>query len=714
MKIKFAIITLLLGIMSCSMARSEDMIVLCNQLKSETELLAQSAQVIGNELYFIANGYLFLYDMESENLNQIYDFAEKFNHPNITTSLFSDGSELFVLSNDSQCLYRVDGKNIVEIMSLDTSKVGNVRLQLVMPVVTDGYIMALHDKTGYGLTFDLVIIDLSTGIVETSEIEGIYSITSYKEDKVLAYIRDDEKGGEICVLSNDGAQSETVLALEDTQKNALAYNPQNEKIYYWEEGYIKSIDEAGNIQKSGVLNQIYVDNVGYSGIAHNGAFVTLNKLAGIVICPLSDDFQDIKQIKISGKVGSVQALYKASTALTDINILWDKENAPSMEDVAKKMIEQDSTADIYALSTLSNMRTLIERGYAEELSLPSIHDAFNRMYPQVSAYLMDGGRVYAIPSYIKISCIGVNKELAENMGFEFDSQMTMADYLESYKRWTSLVESEEFAYDVGAEFYQEGVKVHFGMMLIAQYLLSTKDGDPDFEDDQFVDMLNLINGFEEGTDSSIIDLRESCFDSHYQFYVRGSGDDYLDVDVLPWPLFDESSPRSVRAEMGIYILNPYSKNKDAAKAVMAELLNCMPEIEQYFLYPDEIEPVEHEDYEDVMDYLSREKNELEDLLIGSDEERSREISAELDRINARIEDVEAKERWAFSPDEVEKIKTLAPALDYQPSVYQETLLGTNREMTVDILKRFFSGNIDSAQTVKLLNEKSKMIMGESI
>lgn len=229
MKMKMAIITLLLDIMSCGMARSEDMIVLCNQLKSENELLAQSAQVIGNKLYFIANGYLFLYDIESESLNQIYDFTEKFNHPNITTSLFSDESELFVLSNDSQCLYKVDGKTIVEIMSLDTSKVGNVRLQLVMPVVTDGYIMALHDKTGYGLTFDLVIIDLSTGIVETSEIEGIYSITSYKEDKVLAYIRNDEKGGEICVLSNDGAQIETVLALEDTQKNALAYNPQNEK-----------------------------------------------------------------------------------------------------------------------------------------------------------------------------------------------------------------------------------------------------------------------------------------------------------------------------------------------------------------------------------------------------------------------------------------------------------------------------------------------------
>lgn len=229
MKMKMAIITLLLGIMSCGMARSEDMIVLCNQLKSETGMLAQSAQVIGNELYFITDGCLFLYDIESESLNQIYDFTEKFNHPNITTSLFSDESELFVLSNDSQCLYRVDGKNIVEILSLDTSKVGNVRLQLVMPVVTDGYIMALHDKTGYGLTFDLVIIDLSTGIVETSEIEGIYSITSYKEDKVLAYIRNDEKGGEICVLSNDGAQIETVLALEDTQKNALAYNPQNEK-----------------------------------------------------------------------------------------------------------------------------------------------------------------------------------------------------------------------------------------------------------------------------------------------------------------------------------------------------------------------------------------------------------------------------------------------------------------------------------------------------
>lgn len=719
---KRCLLAALLFILLASAARAQEKnVVFFDSLTDEAAEApaVQSAQVHQGALYAVADGVLYRCRPDAAEAEALIDLAQQdISDPYLHALLASDGETLLLLDTQARIVYAVD----VQQRSLAqrhafTGAQAAVLQELVMPVCYEGELFALNETWGYPHTFELVHANLETGAVRSAVVDGLKTISRYRDGMVLAFIREAERPGAICTLNRSGEIVDVLCELPMATDSIAAYDEATDTIYVYDGAFVSVLGQDGRLSQRQPLIKTYARSITYGGVLSSDAYVLLHRGRGLLVCPLSGPGLEKPIIRIEGTLADEAVLSRAAAETTDAAVVWQRRAPYTAEEIAQLIRTGDDSVDIFGLSASVDLGALIDRGFVLPLSSEAIREGVGSMVPGAQALLSPDGTPCAVPNYVRLHVMGVNAPLLAQYGLE--PPATLDAYLDLYAAHRRLVDDPEGFFDWGMVFNSSD-QMYFLNLLLRQYLLELgPDAQPDFQDENFVRVLRRICALDSGPLDwpEPIDSRlyENAFlNTAYAFEPQEASIRRYELDAAPMPALTARGDTPVRAELGVYVLNPCGKNVEAAEHVLEGLLRNLPLMDAYLLYPTMNEPTAFADYEAVTARLLESRAEEEARLASASEQERQDVLHSLAFIDAYLAEVELQAHWLVSPEDVARIRALTPLLDFEKGVYERLLLdaGQGSPLTA-IFDRLFSGCLSLEQALLELRAKVDMMAAES-
>ncbi len=710
----------LLMLVSAVAQAQEPNVVLFDNLTDETAQnpAVQSAQVHQGDLYALAEGVLYRCFADTGETETLIDLTlQDISDPYLRVALASDGESLYLLDAQARVLYAVNvqERSLTQRLAFSDAQASVLR-ELVMPVCYEGELFALNEYWGYPHTFEFVHADLKTGTAHRVSIDGLKAISRYRDGKVLAFIRETGQTGFICTLNRDGEIVDVLAELPMATDSVAAYDEQTDTIYVFDGAFVSALEKDGSLTQRQPLNKAYARDIFYGGVLASGDYVLLNRSDGLIVCPLDGPALDVPVIRIEGPVAGESAFAKTAAGTTDAVVVWQWRAPYTAEEIAHLVRTGDDSVDIFCLSAAVDLGALIERGFVQPISSEAVRAGVSAMVPGAQDTLCRNGTPYAVPSYVKVYAMGVNTPLLEQYGLT--PPATLDAYLDLYAAHQELADDPESYFDWGMLF-ESSAQRYFLNLLLRQYFLALGPGaQPDFEDEDLVRVLSRICALDraplvwpEPIDSR---LYEKAFvDTQYAFMEQDASLRRYELDVAPLPALSAGEETPVRAELGVYVLNPCGKNVEAAERVLEGLLENLPLMDAYLLYPAMNEPTAFANYEATVRQIRQNMEEAQSRLASASERDRQDILDDIARFDAYLADVEQYEHWLVSPGDVARMRALTPLLRFEKSPYERLMLDAGPDGPLSgILDRLLSGELPIEQTLRELREKIGMMAAE--
>lgn len=397
------------------------------------------------------------------------------------------------------------------------------------------------------------------------------------------------------------------------------------------------------------------------------------------------------------------------------------------EDIRQNMTSGDSACDLYALYfTEGSYDALRRKGYCADLSSSeTLMAAVDSMYPFVQDVLTQDGKLHAVPLNVSATTIGYYTAALDKVGLTADDLPTslwgLLDFIEVwYEDY-----ADEYPEIQLFEYSTDDYSTLLNLIFEAQMAVCDREGTALTLDTPVVSKLlsrleQLKPILQEMSSSEDENMAFSVISSDSANFVRALFSVYADClpnrygynpsyEATPLLLsLDEGMEPALHMNLSGMILNPASKNAEAAITFLEYVVEHMPADRRIALEPGYNEPLEYEYYasnkKNIADWIS----EMEESMANASEEEKAMYEDNIQYARESLQSLE-DERWAVDEEDIAAYRSLAVALVVPTS---NPFYGESAKMT-SLLQRFSDGQLSADQFVKEFSRIYQMIEMEN-
>lgn len=410
----------------------------------------------------------------------------------------------------------------------------------------------------------------------------------------------------------------------------------------------------------------------------------------------------------------------------EIPLVIDNDFTVSRTQFISAIQSGDSSTDIYVLPDSWNVWSLIDKGYARDLSpYPALRESVEAMIPQLQQAVTRGDQIFALPIALYASAWSVRPELLEAAGYDHIPE-TMTEFLEMQLDWNR---DKEGTYDFAfASTAYDGYDLRlypFLEMSVSEYITQYERPDQPLSFDtpafrQVLAALEALGYPPENVDAALAARADEAQLSSHPDAIFTLGDSNplnvgeigaYDKVLIPAPPFEENGARRTLATIFLALVNPYSQHMEEAATFLTYAAGRSATDATLTLYPDRNDPIPNQG---VMAQLEEARQELERrraLLDSADDAHRAEAQEAVTQQEAVVAELEA---WQdlVSAEAIAAYRALEPYLYIpQDSPYWRATTEMKAEIE-GLLKQYAAGTLDGEGLIRQLDQRFQLLFWE--
>lgn len=515
-------------------------------------------------------------------------------------------------------------------------------------------------------------IDLTTGLTyPVDDLTGAYTIAPYKDGTLLAEMYNMETDSTARLVSFNPADGSIAPLCEIPIENytplvGLAYDPATDIVYCIKAGEICVVDmQAGAIGEGITEMPIEAYSSAPGCIIDGGYYAFCSEGAGIRNLDPGQKAQSKLRISDSFWNESVNsAYYRFANAHGDVSVVLSREYS-EVENLIENMMNRDDRIDIYVLSTSSSIfEALYNRGYLMELDgNEKIKALADTMYPTIREKLSTDGHLVALPISSYSWSVGVNEEALAKLGKKIeDVPDNWSDFLDFLAGLKGVLTEESGIHLLSTGYTESDVRYELLNMILMdyQYYINATNPDQGYDSPMVHELLEKLEKVDfvalgcpsddddqefmlDSYDEETVLLQTSTGCSIGNFYSRFT-------PVLMRVTAD--APAYLVLDSTVLVINPFTKNADAALAFAAEVVDNMSVQTRYCINPDLNETIRGAQNQAVLDELNEELEEMRKEYESAAADEKQDLEEQIKDEEEVIAYSEAN-NWDVSPKELE-------------------------------------------------------------
>ena len=487
-----------------------------------------------------------------------------------------------------------------------------------------------------------------------------------------------------------------------------AYDEDGDTLYFQEGQDIlaaKGADAENAVRVAGVSDpETNFWNAG--GILDGGRYVYFRQDAAVIV-DLKANAKKTKRFTVADSTGS----RAVADALEELGMLHaDYETSVDAAErtdaaIADSVLKKNAEPDVYILYADSQVyKSLYDRGYLPEITVPDAVAAVNAMYPAVREVLTRDGRVLAFPVRAEGGTIGLNHTALKAIGENPDA--VPDDWAGLLKKigelGIKLGGSEQYSvFDPYATVPELRASLLDAILKTYEYDM-LKNGAGGFDDSELAETLGELMKL----DLPGMGVRQSIGKYEtvpYRMPLVCEGvstlcGTYVE-DRVPHPLRVRKAGRPMLPlRLTVAVINPYTAHPEEAQEFISMLARHTDTVTAYTVSGEKNEPVADRQMQEKFEEMRAEADALragaDDAMSAAAEDRAARL-AELELNIATIE----KLRWVISAEGLRRFRARPELLYVGRYPY------TDSDAAKDLKRRYLEGELDTSRFLKSLDEK---------
>ncbi len=388
-------------------------------------------------------------------------------------------------------------------------------------------------------------------------------------------------------------------------------------------------------------------------------------------------------------------------------------------DVSQLILTQSTQYDIYVTClNWADYDALYEKGYLADLSDSEALAAFaDSLYPAIQEAVEKDGALVAVPIRLDLNLPAYNPTAFAALGLtEEDVPETWPEFLALLQRLPGILAGTDYtAFDPTfpledwAYLYDDFLRDYMlylehepsaGMLFDTEMLRTL------FEEYAKIDFSALGQTVEGDDGLDYEDLeRHTLFSMGAYAACEAETTEYL--QFMPLSLAD-GMEKSVRAELSVAIVNPYSENKAAATDFLEAAVERMPEVIRAGMTPGWTEPIKTEDIDEDLAMHEERIAALQEEVESATGDEKAQYQEMLDGWTESY--ARAQERyWNVTAEELAAYRTYADSM----GIWHNLGLGMAGEGELyGEVDRFLDGAVDADTMLRNIDQKINMMLLE--
>ena len=579
--------------------------------------------------------------------------------------------------------------------------------------------------------YETSVIDVQTGARHVlSELQNAYAVTDYRDGLLLVEQYDYNEADKARLLlldpSAESLQPLGEVSVEEySPLSGLAYDAETDAIYCIKGGEICPVDLKGGEIGAGLTDMPLQSYGGAPGCVLKGGYYAYCG-DGAAIRNLDPEQKAATRLKINDSTWSdsvSNAYYRFANAHGDVSVVLSREWGES-SNLIEKMMNRDDSIDIYLLSTSSAIYdALFNRGYLMELDGSEKAMALaERMYPSLRECLSRDGHLVALPVTMNAWTIGINEKALEALGLKLeDVPENWSDFLDFVSGLGDKLAENKAVHLFYSGYTADDARNDLFNSIFDDYQRYVNATDPTLGYDT-----ELLRGLLEKLEQvdftalgclSAEEAEEGAADAYVEDSDAGVllqtgtgcsiGNFYSDYTPILLRVNPEEPARLV-LENSVAIVNPFTKNPEAAMAFIDELVDNLPAATLYCVDPELNEPVRGQWYEE---YIAEVRKTLEHLNgeLEKAEAADRQMIEEDIRATQENLDYMEENGWDVSPREVEWYRAHD---DHLVTATVNWLYSDDSGEAWELIDMYRQGQIGMAEMLEKIDRKVQMMLRE--
>ena len=522
--------------------------------------------------------------------------------------------------------------------------------------------------------YKTIAIDLASGLTnDVEELTGAYTIAPYKDGKMIVMKYDGEVDSSAVLYSYNSADSSVETLCEIPVDNytpplGLAYDAQADVLYCIKSGEICPVDLQTGTIGEGVTEMPLEAYSGAPGCILDGGYYAFCG-EGATIRNLDPQQKAQTKLRVNDSFWSDSvnsAYYKFANTHGDVSVVLSREYT-EVENLIENMMNRDDRVDIYVLATSNSVyEALFNRGYLMELDgNEKVKALADSMYPGIREKLSTNGHLVALPLSTFSWSVGINEQALAKLGMKLeDVPDNWSDFLDFLAGLEGKLNEENGVHLLYSGYTDSDVRYELMNMILVDYQYYVNGTNPDMGYDtplvhELLEKLEKIDFTALGCPSASA-MEEQVFqlDAYDEESILMSsstgcniGNFYSQFTPVLMHV-TKDAPSYLVLDTTVLVINPFTKNADAALAFAGEVVDNLTTQTRYSIIPDLNEPIRGDQNQTVLNELKEEleamRNEYESA--PADEKQSLEL--EIQEAEKTLEYADAN-NWDVSPTELE-------------------------------------------------------------
>lgn len=382
-------------------------------------------------------------------------------------------------------------------------------------------------------------------------------------------------------------------------------------------------------------------------------------------------------------------------------------------DLTGALVSKSDVYDIYILTVdSSEYASMYDRGYLLPIENWEVTNFVEGIYPNLREAAVKDGSVVALPLSITCSVIAYDPDVLAALGYTTeDLPVTWRGYLEFLHGLPARLEGTDYT-AFPADSWVSQVRGQILRHIVNAACAEMQNGVQTFDTPTMAEIIELFEAvdFEAMGLSPSRDDAQEMNEGMYLFTYAGSFEVKQGSDrMIPLPLsLDDDGEPTAPAEMTVAVINPYSQNRQAAEAFLADLIRFLPDESRANLRADWTGGVKMEGADENLAGADAEIEMLQAEIENANDDESRAAyELQLDEALAARERVLEKFYWLIPEDAVALYQAAEKYV--QPMRY----MGLDIEDDINpMMQKYLDGALDGGRFISDMDGKLRMHIQE--
>lgn len=673
---------------------------------------ALSVTQSGSTLYVMTNEGFYTWSLGDAAITCLVD-ADTLGQQEISLdSLVFMAEKPMLLDAEHEKIWRYEGGAFALALDYQGTALSVPGLRYEHPIFADGYlfVLARTDET-VETRATLLKVDIATGAVTPLPARGIAELAPYGEGLLLG-LQSPEGDADfawaaVTVSTADGTVQGTVATLPQPQDRGIAVGDDN-MIYAhiggnicrwnrsaWEP--LRPLTVSPFLYYFGVMEGRYI-TASYQSLTLWDTDAAATGTA-LTIRGLRQGFPPDDGFMAQNPDITVQRSSETHFCATE----------------AYTLISQGDTTDLYLISLSSDVETLIDKGYAADLSASAalLTDSA-RLYPAIAAPLTRSGALYGVPVDCMVWAWATRGDVSTG-------PLTLPALLAARAAWATNDANTGTPFLTNAYVGAEWTRADWARFVLTQYIMTRSDaaGSVDFATDAFAALLAALQALPDtpaAEGQSGIQIMVGEYAAAYCPTLQDT--QAQGITAIPPPVLTAGDTPHVPTRVHAYVLNPLSAHKEAAMRFLEYVAQNRDLVTQALLCPGEAQNELTPSASATLLDLQAQLADMPGRILSAAAEHQAALKGEAAQLEAAIDALNQNPgSWQLSQDELNTYRTqIAPYLDLQLSPLLNDQYATRAQSFTDMLalvEQCAGGLITSGQCVDRLNAITRLLYGES-